>query len=290
MNSRSIGKLISVSQKGITAEIYNGLGNYLNTTDGVRFVGEVGSYVSISDVGRTVIGEIVGVDEKPQYTGAEFNKPNSNRLVMIGLVGEIISDKFYFGVSKMPLIFSEVNIISEKDLQIMLEVKDDEEAVSETNENTRAKLLMIGTSVIFPDYSVKVNIDRFFGFHFAVFGNTGAGKSNTVATILQSIFLKHNYSAKGAKFVVIDSNGEYAKAFSKLHGKNPNIAVREFIATDESSETVSKLEIPVWALSADDWAILLHASEKTQVPILKRAIDFARIFYDPNNQDSSIKR
>ena len=45
MNSRSIGKLISVSQKGIIAEIYSDLGNYINTSDGVRFVGEVNRVV-----------------------------------------------------------------------------------------------------------------------------------------------------------------------------------------------------------------------------------------------------
>lgn len=50
-----------------------------------------------------------------------------------------------------------------------------------------------------------------------------------------------------------------------------------------------KLEIPVWALTADDWATLLHASEKTQVPILKRAIDIARNFFDPQNKNNDVK-
>ncbi len=280
MNGRSIGKLTRVDQRGIVAEIFIDLGNYINTTDGIRFVGEVGSYVSISEVGRIVVGEITGIDEKPQYANGEMNKPNSNRQVYIGLIGEIIAGKFYFGVSKMPLIFSEVNIISENELRIMLDVSDDEEIV--VDGNTRSKLLTIGKSVVFSDYAVKVNIDQFFGFHFSVFGNTGAGKSNTIATIIQSIFLKQNYSAKGAKFVFIDSNGEYAQAFSKIHEVNPDILVKSFAATDEENKDDEKLEIPVWALSADDWAILLHASEKTQVPILKRAIDIAKIFYAQN--------
>ncbi len=280
MTGRSIGKLTRGDQRGIVAEIFIDLGNYINTTDGIRFVGEVGSYVSISEVGRIVVGEITGIDEKPQYAIGEMNKPNSNRQVYIGLIGEIIAGKFYFGVSKMPLIFSEVNIISENELRIMLDVSDDEEIV--VDGNTRSKLLTIGKSVVFSDYAVKVNIDQFFGFHFSVFGNTGAGKSNTIATIIQSIFLKQNYSAKGAKFVFIDSNGEYAQAFSKIHEVNPDILVKSFAATDEENKDDEKLEIPVWALSADDWAILLHASEKTQVPILKRAIDIAKIFYAQN--------
>lgn len=57
----------------------------------------------------------------------------------------------------------------------------------------------------------------------------------------------------------------------------------------DSEAADNKLEIPVWALSADDWAILLHASEKTQLPVIKRAIDIARIFYDKENLDNTIK-
>ncbi len=288
MNSRSIGKLISVSQRGIVAEIYPGLGNYINTNDGIRFVGEVGSYISIHDINRTIIGEITGVDEKPQYGSSEMNKPNSSRQAYINLVGEITAGRFCFGVSKMPLIFSEVDIISQADLKIMLEVINDEEVVSDGDKNTRAKLLKIGNSVIFPDYSVKVNIDKFFGFHFAVFGNTGAGKSNTIATIMQEIFLKENYAAKGAKFVFIDSNGEYQQAFSMVDFWNSDLSVKNFVATDDTSDPLH-LEIPAWALTADDWAILLHATEKTQVPILRRAVDIAKIFYDENNQDDAVK-
>ena len=48
-------------------------------------------------------------------------------------------------------------------------------------------------------------------------------------------------------------------------------------------------EIPAWALSADDWAILLHASEKTQIPVLKRAIDIAKVFFDPDGSDDEVK-
>ena len=288
MNSRSIGKLISISHKGIVAEMYSSLGNYVNTSDGVRFVGEVGSYISIYDIGRTVIGEIVGVDEKPLISSQPYGKPNSSRQLFINPIGEIVNGRFNFGVSKMPLIFSEVNIISEADLKVMLEVADDEEIINSTEKLTRAKLLPLGKAVIFSDYAVKVNIDRFFGFHFSVFGNTGSGKSNTIATIVQTIFKKESYAAKGAKFVIIDSNGEYSQALSQLSSVNSNITSKNLVVA-EDDEIGNRLTLPVWALSTDDWAILLHASEKTQVPILKRAIDIARNFFDPNNTDNTIK-
>lgn len=184
MSSRTIGKIVSIGVNGIVAEVYDSLGSYVNTVDGIRFVGEVGSYVSIYEIGRTVIAEIEAVAEKSSIVnGRKLSKANSNRQIFLNLIGEIIDGKFFFGVSKMPLIFAEVNIISEKDLMIMLEVGNEEEEMGDGN--TRALLLPIGESVIFSDYSVKVNIDKFFGFHFAVFGNTGAGKSNTIARIFK---------------------------------------------------------------------------------------------------------
>ncbi len=285
MSSREIGKITSVGIHGVIADVNSDLGNYINTIDGILFVGEVGSYVSIYEIGRTVIAEIIGVDEKTQLINSrEMIKPNSKRQVYLNLIGEIVEDKFQFGVSKMPLIFSTVYIVSQKELITMLEVGKEEIKISEESNKTRAILLTIGKSVIFPDYDVKINIDKFFGFHFAVFGNTGAGKSNTVARILQNVFVKDHYSAKGAKFVIIDSNGEYNKAFSKLNEINQDIKHSLMIADEDSD---SKFEIPVWALSADDWATLLHASEKTQMPVLKRAIDIARVFYssDETNQE-----
>lgn len=286
MNNRIIGKITSIGLHGIIADVYDGLGNYINTLDGVRFIGEVGSYVSIYEVGRIIIAEVIGVDEKTLISASnDMHKPNSRRQIYLNLVGEIVNDNFIFGVSKLPLIFSEIHIISEKELSHMLEVEKDE-VLTDNAQNTRAVLLPIGKSAFFPDYDVKINIDKFFGFHFAVFGNTGAGKSNTLARIVQKIFEKVNYSAKGAKFVIIDSNGEYSTAFSQINKNNSDINYSLKIADDGKS---NKLEIPVWALSADDWAVLLHASEKTQIPVLKRAIDIAKIFYSDSTENETVK-
>lgn len=282
MNSRSIGRIISISPRGITAEIYESLGSFINTSDGIMFVGEIGSYISIYEIGRTVIGEIVSVEEKPTIVDEPLGKPNSSRLVNISLIGEIKNRKFLFGVSKMPLIFSEVCIISEEEFKDILDIEKEEVEVKDGN--TKLLTLSLGKSVLFPSYNVKVNIDKFFGFHFSVFGNTGAGKSNTIARILQEIFTKKHYSATGAKFIILDSNGEYSQAFEKISEANPEISFSELSTSETAGD--NNLEIPVWALSVDDWAILLHASEKTQLPVLKRAIDIAKCFYsDESNEE-----
>lgn len=288
MTNRNIGRVITISSRWIVAELYPGIGNYVNTVDGIRFVGEIGSYVSIEETDRKVIAEIISIDEK-NYIGAEkMSKPNNNRLVNLNLIGEISGYEFVFGVSKMPFIFSEISIITEADLRTMLEIGNHEVVIDEEKNLTRATSLTLGSSVIFPDYDVKINIDKFFGFHFSVFGNTGAGKSNTIARIIQNIFQKQGNSAFGAKFIIIDSNGEYESSICELNTINPDININ-CLSTDTDCPEGKYLELPVWALSADDWAVLLNASEKTQIPIIKRAIDLARIFYDPDNKDDSLK-
>lgn len=42
MNSRTIGKITSIGIRGIIADVYDDLGNYINTMDGIYFVGEMG--------------------------------------------------------------------------------------------------------------------------------------------------------------------------------------------------------------------------------------------------------
>lgn len=285
MSSNSIGKIIQIDSQNILAELYKDIGNYLNTIDGIRFVGEIGSYVSINEFNRKIIAEIISVEDKNFISNKTLSKPLDIRVVKLNLVGEICNHHFTFGVSKMPLLFSEINIITEKELHMMLDIGESKEEII-FGDKTRLISLKIGQSVVFPDYSVNVNIDKFFGFHFAVFGNTGAGKSNTIARILQNIFQKQNYSAKGAKFVIFDSNGEYGNAFEKLNDNNPDINYKR-VSCDIDKDT--HFEIPAWALSADDWAILLHASEKTQIPVLKRAIDIAKVFFDPDGSDDEVK-
>ena len=285
MGNSSIGKITAIDSNTIIAELYNTIGNYLNTFDGIRFVGEIGSYVSIIELDRKIIAEIISVEDKNFVSSKPISKPLDIRFVKLSLIGEIHNNKFTFGVSKMPLLFSEINIITENDLHSMLDIDLEEKEIVNGN-NSRLLSLNIGNSVVFPDYSVNVNIDSFFGFHFAVFGNTGSGKSNTVARILQNIFQRKNYSAKGAKFLIFDSNGEYGKALESINDINPEISYKYFSCDTEKD---NHFEIPAWALSADDWAVLLHASEKTQLPVLHRAVDIAKVFYDKENHDDKVK-
>lgn len=284
MNNRVIGRIISINHNNVTAELTQNLGSYITLYDGIRFVGEIGSYVAIDDLNRRIIAEIISVDEKNEMAAEKLNKAESRRYLKINLLGEISNSIFNFGVTKMPPVFSEIKIISESDLRLMLDINEND--ITDDSGKTKLTVLPIGSSVMFPEYQVKVKQNEFFGFHFAVFGNTGSGKSNTIANIIQRIFSKKDYSARGAKFIVFDSNGEYEAAFKSVNKINSQINAR-FLSTSYDAE--NRLTIPVWALSVDDWAILLHASEKTQVPIISRALDMIKVFDSPADDDTAKK-
>lgn len=48
--------------------------------------------------------------------------------------------------------------------------------------------IKLGKSFIYPDYDIKLDVGNFFSNHFAILGNSGSGKSYSVAKILQSVF------------------------------------------------------------------------------------------------------
>lgn len=275
MKNRSIGKIVSINNGKILAEISANIGDYINTLTGISFVGEVGSYVIIHDYDKDIVCEITGIDESLDLTKRlnQYVKPSSTRYVSLSLLGEIFDNNFSFGVTRLPRIFMEINLISKSELDIILDVKNSEMPVNKSTSSTYLKSLSIGKSVIFDNYDVKVNLNNFFGYHFGIFGNTGAGKSNTIANIIQKIFIKKDRSATGAHIIIVDSNGEYDNAFKNISYNNTDIKYKNIVLSPDNYE----FDIPVWALSVDDLSILLNASEKTQIPIINKAIQIVKL-------------
>ena len=274
----SLGKIISMSSKGLKAEVKD----FQNK---LQHIGRIGNYVKIKDKDRTIICEISGLKQKPE------------ELVFLNLtlVGEIIEQKFHIGVSKMPPLLANLEPIADKDLQIIFQANTYQLQLIATPEYPLT--VDLGKVILFPKYNLKLNIEQFFGAHFAIFGNTGAGKSNTIASIIQKIYGDNDFVPSGSKIITIDSNSEYQQAFAKISEINPKIKVKAltFEAQNQDAKNSGDIEyltIPVWALTPDDWAILLHVTDRNQLAVLKRAIDIANVFFsqiDPENAQDQAK-
>ncbi|GGG44886.1 hypothetical protein GCM10011414_13070 [Croceivirga lutea] len=296
---RVIGKVVAINSDRFTVELLSGIDNFnISGFDDIHYFAQLNSYVVLPYQNYFIVSEVSGVREK------ELNVPFSNpkeqilsksttgkylEILPIGTLKPVDENpdyyKFEFGVSVYPALYTDVLYIKEKELDAIFNVKEQIEIVCEKPsehkekcdcEKRRYKTLSIGTSTIFPDYEVKIDIDKFFAGHSAVLGNTGSGKSCTISSILQSIYKLSNHSAVGSTFVIFDVNGEYNQAFSEV-SQNTDIEVQNF-CIESSNKDIKKFTLPHWFLSIDEWALLLQATEKTQIPILRNALGLASIF------------
>lgn len=291
---RVIGKLISINSDKFTVELLNQSINFtINGFEDIYQYAQINGYVILPYQDFYIVAEIFGVRERDsdiKWQGEKeqiLNKSNSVKYLDINPIGTIQKEKFKYGVSIFPTLYTDVLYIKKEELDIIFEYNNDRIYLEDTEDSTRLKLLEIGTSTIFPDYKVKININDFFGAHSSVLGNTGSGKSCTIASMIQTLFKKENYSAVGASFLFFDVNGEYHKAFSQL--SNHDIDVKYFSINEtkdnesfEYKKQITKnieygnFKLPHWFLNIDEWALLLQASEKTQLPILRSALGFSQ--------------
>jgi len=152
--------------------------------------------------------------------------------------------------------------------QVLLPTQDQLRAIVESGENRRVK---IGVSPLAANAEVKIDPDRLFGRHLAVLGNTGSGKSCSVAGLVRwsmdAARKARNGADPNARFIVLDPNGEYANTFKGM-GK-----VRVFaVDPPENSEDIEQLQVPLWFWNSAEWSAFTQASAKMQRPLLRRAL------------------
>lgn len=128
----------------------------------------------------------------------------------------------------------------------------------------------IGTSPMANDAPIHVDPDKIFGRHLAVLGNTGSGKSCSVAGMIRwsleaaaaARAASGQEEAPNARFIVLDPNGEYTKAFRDMGN------VRVFRPGDANNP----LQIPAWLWNSHEWAAISQAQPGTQRPLLNQAL------------------
>ena len=136
--------------------------------------------------------------------------------------------------------------------------------------------LLLGTSPIYDNVKIGVNINDFFSKHFAIIGSTGTGKSCGVARIFQNLFSKKMSIPYKASIFLFDAYGEYHDAFKNINNLNPNISFKAYTTNIKSDDEI--LKIPLWFLGVDDIALLLNADKANQLTIIEKALKYVTIF------------
>lgn len=209
---------------------------------------------------QRILGEIV-----------ELNK----EVIKIKFLGEFLEKRYVNGVLRKPLLTSNLRVINSEELMILVG-------------SYTSSSFILGESAIYKNFKVCPNINDLFSNHLAIFGNSGSGKSCGVARIVQNIFVNQSLNPYNANLFIFDAYGEYKNAFGSINNFNANYLYK-FITTNKTDDTDYTLDIPVHLLSLDDFALLLQASNHSQLPIIENTIKLCKIFSQENEASNMYK-
>ncbi|MEN1966618.1 ATP-binding protein [Lentibacillus sp. N15] len=217
-------------------------------------------FITIYDNGmHKYIYQITGLyeQEKP-LNEQEQSKFSQKAFFEAAPVGEILHDRFEYGLATFPVIGEETFLTNVNDIKTMLVLSDDKMSI---------RFGKLTTQDIIP----KISVDSILTNHMSVLGNTGSGKSTTVRKLLNEITkLKDNpmIDISKANFFIFDVHGEYTEL-------PPELTV---------SKKVNDISINLQNLTTEDWMNLLQPSHATQRPVLLNALKLAN-HLDSNNND-----
>lgn len=277
MSERKIGRIISVDSFRIIVQLDEGLKSlYKSGFNDIYEIARINSYLIIPVGADSIVAIVTRVkiqdETEIEKTTGFITLPKAQRYLVATMIGTIENGKDYIqGVYNYPILDNPVWYVIKDDLDKIFDTTP-----TQTIDYTKDYFLPIGTSPAFSDFEIKINPDKFFGKHAAILGNTGSGKSCTVASIIQSLF---NYEYKDGKrlqnahFLVFDTNGEYKRAFI---GDNKENIYKDKALVNPLCIDSKGLKVPFWFMSFDDIEFLFEPSANTQTPILKRAIGLAK--------------
>ncbi|EOL1498373.1 ATP-binding protein [Escherichia coli] len=231
----------------------------------------INSYILIRSDDGFLVGQVewIAIENSPypKRRGLQdfglIDLPFPLKKLSINPVGTLRVDRknegfrFTRGTDAFPSVGDSVLLPTDRQLQ----------SIIESGDNRRVK---IGDSPLANNAEIKVDPDRLFGRHIAVLGNTGSGKSCSVAGLIQWFLdaVLQQGKSPNARFIILDPNGEYSRALgpeSRYKGKllrvEANIDVGEM-----------DLKVPSWLWNSSEWAAFTQASSKVQLPLLRRAL------------------
>jgi len=239
-----IGKVIGVTGDSVNVELldhqingeeYSGVPENMSISvshSGEKIpllIGQPGTFISVSIPNGSLLSIVADIQMKEGKITASENKEaaenqmfplnNPSRYISVIPIGTIDSSgNFERGADVLPTVNSDAFAVLP-------------DTINKVYESFAEGVFSIGNLSLLPSQEAKINLDSFLSRHAAILGQTGGGKSWTVASILQEIskFPK-------STVVLLDLHGEYKNAFNK----------------DVDYIDVSELEFPYWLMNSEE--------------------------------------
>ena len=272
-----IGKVVKIDGLNITVEITReqDIRKILLQWNIKDYLVSIHKYVfAFLPNNRKIIARITKVFDKELFKLDNiYDKEHPKYLIEANLTAiyDDFTKKLDTGINTFPIIGTDVFVLDNIIYKQLLTVTSDYK-------------LEIGQSFIDESLIVTANPDILFGKHLGVFGNTGTGKSCTVASIIQGmkrrLFDKEgNKVLVKPKVIIFDANNEYKQAFSDEEFKVNYIPKEE-------------IKLPHHALSMSEYVQFFEAASGVQAPVLAEAIIALKDdngFFDLNDLSEAIE-
>ncbi len=205
-------------------------------------VGQIGSYVAVRQNAVHIIAMVTRMTEQESLAQPSIETPGdetaslpfAKRIARLTPIGSINADGLFGrGVSQYPTTGAAVHAIAAKDIGKMFERFD-------------AEGFEVGALTTHPSIRVSLHASNLFGRHFAVLGQTGSGKSWTVASIVQKAVAE----MPKAHIIILDLHGEYCWEREGVR----NYAFHDSIVRRVDART---LEVPYWLMTYAELCDLL---------------------------------
>lgn len=240
MNNRSpkptdptrLGTVEDVSGPSVRIKLEDGTETGLVFVRGEGYrVGQVGSFVRIPAGYSDLYGIVSQVGAGAAPVDDESVQNFGNRWLRVELVGEGgRGRKFERGISQYPTIGDIAHVVTESDLASIYAPGEKRSYVS---------IGQVASAESIPAY---LDLNKLVTRHSALVGSTGAGKSTTVASLLNS--LAEPATFPGTRIVLLDLHGEYARAFGDQ--------ARVFRINANEAKGERPLHVPYWALTSEE--------------------------------------
>lgn len=237
----------------------------------------VGGYVKIAKGFNDIIGKVEGESvsedggENPSYSSMRSRVARTLNVKLLGYFDS--SGNFKRGVRELPLVNNECYLLTQGEFDAIHSFVRSEDVALE-----------IGGLAMEAGQRVHIGVDAVFASHIGIFGNTGSGKSYTLASLYHRLFERYKASSQfrdNARFVLIDFNGEYVDRRDEDAGSCSGSVIADSSLKTEyilSTRGGGGDRLPISKETAEDpsfWAVLLEASEKTQAPFIQRTLESA---------------
>ena len=234
-----VGQVASVTGAVVRVRLREDMPSTLVMIGGESYrVGQIGGFFRLP-LGYTNLYAVctqIGADAAPpgsaeEMFGAALETDSQLRLsgyrwMTVVLFGEGLGGEFERGVGQYPTVGDEVHLVTNDDLKVIY-------GWAKGKKGTISVGQIVATSGISADVSVAGLVSR----HSAIVGSTGAGKSNLVTVLLETV---SDGSLPNARALVIDPHGEYATALGNK--------ARVFSIRPDEQAGERPLSVPFWAL------------------------------------------